>query len=448
MLRKLVFAMLAAGLFLGGFLLTQVKERPSLGDMSAGGLFQDLHLTRLKAVPLRSLNVSSDEWDKEHKHLVRLSGKFSKDSDGAYWDSMKIIGADPDSFDVYNDQYAHDQSNVYYGEKNSIYVMIGADRESFSALGDGYAKDRNHAYFRGKEMFGADPDTFVKLGPIDVLYAKDRNSVYLNGESLPGFDAPSFRIDEKDGWPFSYPIYLIDKNKVSLGPSRADGESFEIREIPGADPETFVELGWFWGKDVSRVFYDTTLLDGADPTTIQVLGTHNGSDATAQQYAKDRHAVYYRASKIVGADAGSFRVAEDVQLLRGSFGEDDRSAYRDGEPFPKEDIASFRRGKIPSSAKSVGGNYFAYDGKAYYYSPTVQAPASFDPVYADSAARTYADISTFKSLGGEYARDSANIYCDGHILRGVDLDTFSVLGGDRREAKDRNHAYVGCDIEK
>ncbi len=333
MRKKLLFSMLAVFLFVTGAFFIWKEKDLALYQIRVSGNQANTHLVETS---IETPGIGYDAWKESHLERVQLAGYYSKDSEGAYWYHMKITGADPDTFDVYNDRYAHDKSNVYYAGNSDLYTIIGADATNFQVLGDGYAKDKSRVYFRGEELAGTDSETFTKLGPVDVLYAKDRNYVYRESKRLSGFDAQSFRVLEKYD---RSPVFLADKYKVAIESTLDAEDKLQTKKIKGADPATFVALGGLWGKDKTHTFYDTKLISGGDPETFQVLGT-NSSDFGQMPYAKDGNHVYYRDKILAGTDAESFRVVEDAQLIPGYFGEDVNSAYWDGDTFPKQDLIS------------------------------------------------------------------------------------------------------------
>lgn len=403
------------------------QDQIRISEKQSGG-------TSLVKAPKEIPEIGYDAWKESHPNRVQFASFYSKDADGAYYYHMRIINADPDSFDVYNDQYAHDNKTVYYQgytvdrTDNDIFIIRGADPTSFQALGDGYAKDANHAYFRGEEMMGADPETFESLWPIDVLYAKDKNFVYRENKKLLGFDAPSFRIAEKLD---RSPVYLIDKNRVVIGqaekPRGEDVNEVKDREIVGVDPSTFVALGGLWGKDKTRAYYGTEAIEGSDPKTFQVLGTNN-HDFGQMTYAKDENNVYSLSKRVFGADSKSFQVVENVWMIQGSFGEDKTSAFKDGEIFPKNDLAYFRKSKIPPSAKNLGSNYYLYRDNIYHYSPPIQEGAYFGLIYAQySPEQILADPATFQVLKNGYARDKEYVYYGDSKFANDPDDSFMLL---------------------
>lgn len=410
-MKRTIFVVAGVLIFaavIGGILFVR-DRKPSIADQNqirisekqSGG-------TRLVSAPMQVPEIGYDAWKEDHSERTQLAGYYSKDADGAYWYHMKIVGADLATFDTYSDQYAHDEKTVYYNDNHDVFIIRGADPTSFQALGDGYAKDVNHAYFRGEEMHDADPETFESLWPIDVFYAKDKNFVYRESEKFPGFDAPSFHIAEKAD---RFPVYLIDKSRVVIGqPKESREKDVNDREIVGADPGTFVALGGLWSKDKMRAYYDVDALESSDPRTFQIMGTNN-NDFGQMTYAKDENNVYYRSKQLLGADPTSFQAVENVWMFLGSFGEDKTAAFKDGEVFPKNDLAYFRKSKIPPSAKNLGSNYYLYRGNIYHYSPPVQAAAYFGLIYAQYAPeQVLADPATFRVLKNGYARDREYVY--------------------------------------
>ncbi|MCW8193716.1 hypothetical protein F6455_02820 [Proteobacteria bacterium 005FR1] len=86
---------------------------------------------------------------------------------------------------------------------------------------------------------------------------------------------------------------------------------YKGNEIPGADPATFKQLRWAYSKDISRVYLFTCILDDANPDEFELLG---GS------WSKDGKHVYHGHQK-VDADAASFR------FVGNSWAIDKSSAY-------------------------------------------------------------------------------------------------------------------------
>ncbi len=71
-----------------------------------------------------------------------------------------------------------DENNIYsYGKKLDI------DVNNYNYLGKSTVKDSYSVYYNTKKILGADPETF-ELVPVDSLnmLAKDKNNCYFDGE--------------------------------------------------------------------------------------------------------------------------------------------------------------------------------------------------------------------------------------------------------------------------
>lgn len=94
---------------------------------------------------VKPIDVNKDEFK------VRENEKFASDNKNVYFMGNKIEGADPITFQVIVDdgymRYAKDKNSVYiYLEDSGIMKVIGADPETFEVLDYPYAKDKNDAY--------------------------------------------------------------------------------------------------------------------------------------------------------------------------------------------------------------------------------------------------------------------------------------------------------------
>jgi len=66
-------------------------------------------------------------------------------------------------------------------------------------------------------------------------------------------------------------------------PMRYAKDAFRVyyanKEVSGANPQTFEELGGGYGKDAFRVFFEGNVVPGATPMNFQVLQGGYGKDA-------------------------------------------------------------------------------------------------------------------------------------------------------------------------
>ncbi|GAA6145138.1 DKNYY domain-containing protein [Thalassolituus maritimus] len=83
--------------------------------------------------------------------------------------------------------------------------------------------------------------------------------------------------------------------------------------------------------------------------------------------------------------------------------------------------------------KAVSDQYYTKENQVYFVSM-----GNFFSLGARKIEE--ADISSFRVLTTEYARDLKHIYFDGKIVDSVDIDSFQLLS--RMHAKDKNSVYI------
>lgn len=93
-----------------------------------------------------------------------------------------LYGADPNTFEVLNQNWAKDKNNVYfYVVTGKTKIVNEADVKTFDIVGQSdYAKDKNNVYFN-EIIKNADPETFYVMNK-NSDYAKDKNNCYYMGE--------------------------------------------------------------------------------------------------------------------------------------------------------------------------------------------------------------------------------------------------------------------------
>lgn len=138
---------------------------------------------------------------------------------------------------VYSEDYAYENGCWNYitfdaGAGRRVRPMEGeVDAESFKEMKYAeFARDKNHVYYRARQIPGADPETFERIGKENHwMYMRDKSHVYLcvGGIAYPlvGADAESFQILEQP--------YSKDKNDAYCGNLKLfvdDSKAFEVTE--------------------------------------------------------------------------------------------------------------------------------------------------------------------------------------------------------------------------
>ncbi|MEN9647944.1 MAG: hypothetical protein RLY57_748, partial [Candidatus Parcubacteria bacterium] len=173
--------------------------------------------------------------------VIDISGMYTKDVNGVYYNGKKIEFADPQTFTTVN---------------------IGIDEDSWYGGEIRYAKDTRNVYYQGKLLPEADAQQFVPIitGAYYHEYARDTKHVYFGEKVIEGADPKTF-IPLKTHQPYegcSVATYAIDKSEVF----------YEDSNVPGADPATFKALIDDYGKDAQHVFWKGELQSQLDAKTF------------------------------------------------------------------------------------------------------------------------------------------------------------------------------------
>ena len=192
--------------------------------------------------------------------------------------AFQIDGADVASFQVFDQTYARDGSNVYLDGA----VLPGADAATFQPLErPGFAKDAHHVYRRDVAL-SSDPAHFELL---DGETGQGRHrGVLVRRKGVVG--RPRALRDHLE--PRSLPVHQGRQNR-----------SRQRHPVGQADPATFRVLGGAYATDGQRVFYFTDLIPDAGVASFRPLEA---------PYAGDAERVYWMGKTIDGADPATFRV--------------------------------------------------------------------------------------------------------------------------------------------
>ena len=174
--------------------------------------------------------------------------------------------------------------------RQARFEIAEADLPSFQAFSFGkgqWASDKNHVYFEGRILRSADPNDFQIIDREKHL-SRSGNNEYKRARKTKN-DAEQF---------------------VSLGQYSSDmyGAYWFDREIPGADPKTFelfakpeteYKNDSAWAVDSKAVFCDGVRLEGCEPASFRLLG---------YDYGTDGHRIYYESKLLPEADPQAFVV--------------------------------------------------------------------------------------------------------------------------------------------
>lgn len=202
----------------------------------------------------------------------------------------------------------------------------GAHAASFRFFRNGFAKDHKHCYCVGRRLVGAHPDTFR---PLSFTYVTDGNEVWTLGGRVKDADAASFvacdaGVNLLSGGvrvPYGYGkdhqrVFYYDFNGTANWVRKASPDSFvslndgyfgkDSRFVfcgaavfPKAKVASWTQLGGYYSKDSTRIFYFDRPIPAADYDSFEVVPT----DRDYIQLAKDKNQ-FYNNDQVI--DAGSF----------------------------------------------------------------------------------------------------------------------------------------------
>ncbi len=242
---------------------------------------------------------------------------YATDKNNAYLDGRIIPQSDGASFKVLRKPYAADRNHVFYNDavlsdapKNFKFIVQNPapnDRETFSTDGakvfygakaifpetidaatfapvgsTRYFKDKNHVYTLEKIIEGADSDTFEVVPGYLEKYAKDKKSVFYDGVKVENCDAATHKIlNENIHTDARHVFYAVQKFSD--------------------DPANFEILASDYSKDAKNIYWKSSKISGADTTNFKVFATENTFN-----YAKDGKSVFWCDKKLDKADAATF----------------------------------------------------------------------------------------------------------------------------------------------
>ncbi len=194
-------------------------------------------------------------------------------------------------------------------------------------------------------------------------------------------------------------VYVLDGNFFQIGGS----------PIEGADPDTFSVIDNSYAKDINSVYYDGRRVEGAAPSSIQLVTSGITGSKEETGYLISDGKVFCYGQVIEGADADSF------SYLLGSYSMDKEYIYY------YIDVKHPRKA-MPEAIKKANERYLRHGDQVLYQGQIISNEAS-----------------RYKIINDEYAVDGKNVYSHGEIVEGMIADNFTVITPYYR--KDKNQAY-------
>ena len=222
---------------------------------------------------------------------------YKKDDNYVYFGTDIVVGADPKTFEIINEQFAKDKTHVYYEGD----VLEDSDSSTF--IPGSIPKDKSNVYLLltcennqwdqcYQKVEGADPATFQPFA--GGLY-KDKSHIFYGTRMILDADLATFAFH--DGSKYGY-SYWYDKNYIFVATYNGIGT---IKE----KCKDLTQIGGYYLKCGNKVYYGDKFLVGADAETMAPVGV-------TSNYAADSKTVYFDGEIVVGADAATFSIGDGI----------------------------------------------------------------------------------------------------------------------------------------
>ena len=323
-----------------------------------------------------------------------------------------------------------------YSDKNGKVTFNGREitDKNFIVLSREFAKDSVNAYYKEKAFQYADVATFEAL---DDHYAKDQSKVYYCDEYREGqnyYMTKRQTISElKNVRPASFVSigYGYGKDNVR---AYFEGKSFKVYDVAGlksinrnfvkdnvhayincnaieaSDGVTFELTDNNYARDINHIYYYA--FDGMTSYNIYKLPVDIKSFKILDyRYSQDKDNVFFLGFTLPGADGGTFT------LLSSGYASDKNAVYFRSKKVAGVDPNTF---EVYKENDSVGHD-------------VVYARDSF-AVYMDDKKLGNADVNTFKVLGENYGIDAAHVFYKTTIVKNAAPASFIVYPHDMGNA--------------
>lgn len=169
-------------------------------------------------------------------------------------------------------------------------ISCGSKNHVDPKFDDSLYEKLEKGFYKGKK----DGKLYIKTGPIIDTVKKDKSirMVYFYSQ-VPDIDISTYVRLQQAGY------YAKDKNHVYIWESIPNqGEHAFL--LDGADPLTFQAIGYRWGKDTSRVFYENMPLKGLNPSeTVPVCAEELDSSLSYIDFIRDNDQLFYKNQEII-----------------------------------------------------------------------------------------------------------------------------------------------------
>lgn len=292
---KIITTISLVGLIIVGLLVWFLNKPKQTSDQ-----IQELTLEEAKA-NAQTIASSSPDFARRMKiNELPDIGNFSnykKDDNYVYYGTDTVVGADPNTFEIINEEFAKDKIHVYSKGR----VLEDSDSNTFVI--DPIPHDKSNVYLLltcennqwaqcYRKVNGADSATFKIIGH---GFGKDKSNVFYHTEIVPEADTTTFTIH--DGGKYGY-TYGYDKNYIFVA-------GYDRAGVIKEKCNNFDQIGGYYLKCDDKIYYVDKLLTGADSNTFTPVGV-------TANYAKDSKIVYFDGEVVAGADAATFDIGDGI----------------------------------------------------------------------------------------------------------------------------------------
>ncbi len=234
--------------------------------------------------------------------------------------------------------------------------------------------DNTISYY-SRQLSNVDIDSFKVL---NCNYAIDKNNVFNGNDMLPNVNVATFKV-------LNYNL-AKDKNQVyhfSSILADANPESLQLFANPHS----------LFFKDKNHIFQGDTIIIGADIDTFKPIG---------EMFAIDKNHVYRFSKRLKNIDANTFEIISD-------------SYFKDKDHIYLNTHITIIIAKSDVSFQDLGDGYYSLKDSIYHQD------------YGGANKKISNDITNFKTLSFQWAKDSTTLFYTGKEIYKGDTSTVKIL---------------------
>jgi len=357
---------------------------------------------------------------------------------------------------VSNQYYIQGDKVIYVLDGNFFQIggkeIEGADPDTFDVIDQSYAKDINNVYYDGKPVAGAKPSSVTLVtselngNTADSGYLISDDKVFCYGKVIEGADPTSFSYlfgsyaMDKDYLYYYIDIKIPRKATPTTLPNANDlyirhGEQVIYQgEVINNEASSFKIINDEYSKDATHVYYRGEIVEGMVSDGFTVISPY---------YRKDKNQAYFFSTPIPESDSDTFEVLNDA------ISKDQRNLYYNGNIIENKKPSEVSRSYADELQKlwkwkslhldettvilaptdeieDINNDFYAYNNEVYTRNKKLADVKPKDVIVIDQ------DEKTFVRIGNQ-------VFYYGTAIIGADPETFAVISDSF--SKDANHVY-------